>query len=673
MLRLHCQLIICLSTIACVVIGSVSRAEPVAEGNQPLPWTASALERRLDDIDRELGGLAYPRLVGGLGPIGYRSADRDAADHQEWLEVNLQGAFLIDQVTLVPTLTHTADSRLASDGFPKAFRVLAIDDSSETVKVTELAAFSSDSELSSRTAPVIISFPPVQATLVRVVAKELSRRVWDNRYDFALSELLVFCGKDNIALGKPIACSSENSRVESGRNPKFVVDGFLPYLIDAQTGSRSKAFFTALRDDEPCSITIDLEEPRSIDCIRLHAADVSDNVPQTHANDFGIPRQLQIDGSLIGDFSDAMPLATHRAGTTLRRGPTLNLRCPPTVCQFVRLTCLLPHRSTMSAKTFLGFAEIECLSKGRNHALEKPVTTSLAPATFSRPNSLSAITDGNNYYGEILPTRTWLEQLARRYDLEQARPVLVNMLTETYQRQDLLVQRLILGTLLLAAVIVALVFYDRYARQRAIYRTKEQIAADLHDELGANLHAIALCGDMAQANIREPDKLTDLLERIGTLAKRSAQSAKSCVNLLEARNLYDGLVPDLKRASGRLLADLEHDFTVSGESRLEQLSPQTQVGIALFYKECLTNVIRHSLATHVTTNLTVGPHDLVLTVTDNGRGIDATAASSAGDPTPPSLVRRARLLGGTALAYSPPEGGTVTTLRRSLADRWFQR
>ena len=23
--------------------------------------------------------------------------------------------------------------------------------------------------------------------------------------------------------------------------------------------------------------------------------------------------------------------------------------------------------------------------------------------------------------------------------------------------------------------------------------------------------------------------------------------------------------------------------------------------------------------------------------------------------------------------YSPPEGGTVTTLRRSLADRWFQR
>ena len=668
MLRLHCLII-----IACVAIGSVSRAEPAAEGNQPLPWTASALERRLDNIDRELGGLAFPRLVGGLGPIGYRSADRDAADHQEWLEVDLQGAFSIDQVTLVPTLTHTADSRLASDGFPKAFRVLAIDESSENVKVTELAAFTSVSELSSRTAPVIISFPPVQATLVRVVAKELSRRVWDNRYCFALSELLIFSGEENVALGKPVTCSSENSQSESGRSPLFAVDGFVPYLIDAQTGSRSQAFFTSLAPDEPCSITIDLEEPYSIDCIRLHAADVSDNVPQTHANDFGIPRHLQIDGSLSGDFSDTMPLLTHRTGTTLKRGPVLNLLCPPTTCRFVKITCLAPSRATISKRTVLGFAEIECLSKGRNRAFEKAVTTSLDLAKISRRNSLSAITDGNNYYGEILPTRTWLKQLARRYDLEQARPVLANMLTETYQRQDLLVQRLILGTLLLAAVIVALVFYDRYAQQQAIYHTKEQIAADLHDELGANLHAIALCGDMAQANIREPDKLTGLLERIRTLAQRSAQSAKSCVNLLEARNLYDGLVPDLKRASGRLLADLEHDFSVSGESRLEQLSSQTQVGIALFYKECLTNVIRHSQATHVSTNLTVGPHDLVLTVTDNGRGIDATAASSAGDPTPPSLVRRARLLGGTALAYSPPEGGTVTTLRRSLADRWFQR
>lgn len=661
-----------LMIICCIATGSVGRAELTEEKSQPLPWTASSIQRKLIDIDRELDGLAYPRLMGGLGPIGYRSDDHDTGDHQEWIEVDLEGVFTVDQVILVPTLTHTADSQLASDGFPETLRVLAIDNSSELVKVTELATFYSDSGLSTRTAPVTISFSPIQATQIRLVAKELSRRVWDNLYGFALSELLVFSGEENIALGRPITCSSEQSTPENGRSPKFVVDGFIPYLMDAQTGWRSKAFFTALPSDDPCSITIDLGTPRLIECVRLHAADVSDNVPQTHPNDYGIPRKLKVEGSLSGDFSNPLPLVTHNA-STFRRGPITNLQCTPTTCRFVRLTCLLPFRLASSRNFWLGFAEIECLEKGVNVALQQAVTTSLDQNPNFRKNSLEAITDGNNYYGQILPPRTWLRQLAQRYDLEQARPLIESRLIATYQRQDLLVQRLIWGTISLVAIIVALIFSERFFRQRAIYRVREQIAADLHDELGANLHAIALCGDMAQANVKQPDKLSNLLDRIRTLAQRSARAARSCVNLMESRELYDGLVPDLKRASARLLADLKHDLSVSGEDKLAQLSPKSQIGIALFYKECLTNVIRHSHATQVKTELVVESDDLVLTVSDNGQGMGNVATSTNGDPTPPSLTRRARLLGGTVVAYTHPEGGTVTTLRKPLAEGWLQR
>ena len=84
----------------------------------------------------------------------------------------------------------------------------------------------------------------------------------------------------------------------------------------------------------------------------------------------------------------------------------------------------------------IGLAEIECLSDGNNIAVASEITTSLLPELISRQDRLPAITDGNNYYGEILPTRTWLNQLARRHELETERPLVQASLTRAYQSQN---------------------------------------------------------------------------------------------------------------------------------------------------------------------------------------------------------------------------------------------
>lgn len=54
--------------------------------------------------------------------------------------------------------------------------------------------------------------------------------------------------------------------------------------------------------------------------------------------------------------------------------------------------------------------------------------------------------------------------------------------------------------------------------------------------------------------------------------------------------------------------------------------------LAASLRECLSNVARHARATSVTVEITIDPRDalLVMTVTDNGHGIDTKAARGSG-------------------------------------------
>jgi signal transduction histidine kinase len=122
----------------------------------------------------------------------------------------------------------------------------------------------------------------------------------------------------------------------------------------------------------------------------------------------------------------------------------------------------------------------------------------------------------------------------------------------------------------------------------------------------------------------------------------------------------------MKRSSDRLLADLKHTITFEGEQLLNQLKPRKRIDLFFFYKESLTNIIRHSGATEVTTRLTAAPDLITLSITDNGHGL---ADLPNGSGVPASLKRRARLLRAQVTAESPAEGGTRITLKLRMR-RW---
>ena len=603
--------------------------------------STSELEQRVKAIDLELEKLSRLSMRSGAGSVGCQSAFHLDPNHTEWVEVDLGQPTPFDQVVLVPTIWRDSKTGFNATGLPVQFQIRAgTDPDSEGIV---LASFTKKAHLTPRTAPIVISCETT-ASWVRVEASILSQGGWDTRYNLELAELILFNGEENVALRKPVTSSSVSPREGASRQKEFLVDGFVPYVMDAGRGTKHIPFASNYAIGAQPSILIDLGATYPINRIHLHSSDGSDSVPKPISDGHGLPGLLVMEGAIQADFSDAVPLFEYRHASIFDAGPIIMRRFPGNRCRYVRLTALEPYNLNS-----MGFAEIEVFSNGENKALHKPAD---APHKIaSRPTHL--LTDGCNLYGRILPVRQWMNELALRHDLESEHPRITAELKHRYEQRKINLWRMSGLASLLAGGIVFTVLIDRLFRMRQIAGMKERFAADLHDELGANLHAIGILGELAKDSSASHDELEGTLDEICGLAGRTGRATRYCIDQYAHTQL--DLPKEMRRTSRRILADLAYDIQIEGETMLSQLQPARQHDFLLFFKESLVNISRHSNASRVDIARTATANEIRLAIRDNGKGFEG--------PPPPSLKRRARLLRGDIASTSTDSGGVCITLR----------
>jgi signal transduction histidine kinase len=638
-------------------LGLAAVTPPDLDANDQKKYNLTQLENRLTEIDAELSHLARFTLRTGVGNIGWISNTKKNQAYPEWAQIELPGNKQIDRIVLVPVIWNDAEKGPQADGFPEAFKIIA--GTTEEPEGRVIARFDAEDHFLPRIAPLVIDVPPTMAAWVRVQSTCLSRHARNNSYRFKMSEIMLFSGDQNIGLNRPVSVSS-NTGISSWGNgaiyKESLVDGLTPFLMDAAQGKKSDPYMAFSQSQTPYSFVIDLGSSRPIDGIRFHSADVQEYVPQINPSDFGIPKILTIEGANRTDFSDAVCLLDHQRNSVYEAGNIIEWPIPKTDCRYVRLSVPADGwpLDTEQQNYCISWAEIEILSNGKNvEQRKRPLFPKNIPFTNRRPESL---TDRRNHFGAILPTREWIEQMARRHDLETEKPLVSAELNRRYTRQKNNLQLMYWLAALLTAGIAFTALINRMIRLRSVLKLRERIAANLHDELAANLHAIVLLSDMAKNNIDTRNKLEDILERINHLSKRSRSSARYCTNMLQADSICEDLVEEMKHSANRLLADIRNEGIFEGESILRQIPKRKRIDLFLFYKECLTNIARHASATSCTTQLTGTPKRTRLIVTDNGLGITKV---------PPSLQRRARLLGARIQIETPETGGTriILTLK----------
>jgi signal transduction histidine kinase len=221
-----------------------------------------------------------------------------------------------------------------------------------------------------------------------------------------------------------------------------------------------------------------------------------------------------------------------------------------------------------------------------------------------------------------------------------------------------------------AALGVIAFYRARWRRAAVLERMRMQIATDLHDELGAGLSQMAMISEVALLAPQD-DERSRALARI---AKVSRDLLDSAGDLVWAIRPHTDRVSDLVErmrefgAEALTLLNIRFEFNVSPSAVGLKLDPEQRRQVFAVFKESINNVVRHSGCTRVRVELGREDGHLVLTTSDDGKGLLAAAEPAApGHHGIAGMKWRARILGGALEIDSPSSNGLRVTLRVPLA------
>ena len=168
----------------------------------------------------------------------------------------------------------------------------------------------------------------------------------------------------------------------------------------------------------------------------------------------------------------------------------------------------------------------------------------------------------------------------------------------------------IAGALALVGLAVHLAYRMRTARLVELERIRTRIAADLHDDIGANLSRIAMMSDVAQAQAAgEGGRTGQLLASVASISRESVDAMSDIVWAVDpSRDRLKDLTQRMRRFANDVLAarDIAVTFRSPGSDQDWPLSADVRREVLLIFKEAVNNVARHSGATEATIQLDRG-------------------------------------------------------------------
>jgi ligand-binding sensor domain-containing protein/signal transduction histidine kinase len=213
---------------------------------------------------------------------------------------------------------------------------------------------------------------------------------------------------------------------------------------------------------------------------------------------------------------------------------------------------------------------------------------------------------------------------------------------------------------------LAYAFYRyRVARLLELERVRTRIAADLHDDIGANLTRIAILSEVAHRQLPETNsRLENPLTSIATIARESVASMSDIVWAINPRrdSLID-LVQRMRRLAGEIYAarNIDYQFLAPDATADLRLGADVRRDVFLIFKEAANNAARHSGCGRVEIELCLENHRLVLRIEDDGSGFDPSAANEGNGLL--SMRRRAENLNGQLQIISGNRRGTLVLLK----------
>jgi two-component system, NarL family, sensor histidine kinase UhpB len=220
----------------------------------------------------------------------------------------------------------------------------------------------------------------------------------------------------------------------------------------------------------------------------------------------------------------------------------------------------------------------------------------------------------------------------------------------------------IIGVALVSVIILSTVLIQyfrlrsRSKRKEEVEKVRNNIARDLHDDIGSALSSIHIISQLA---IRQDSNVREHLLRISDSAARMMEGMGDIVWSINPENdSLDKLIVKMKEFAQEILEpkNIHYVFDVNESLSGIKLDVEKRKNLFLIFKESLNNAAKYSEGSEVQIRIHSQNGKLQLTVRDNGKGFEAESVRPGNGLL--NMAERAKSVNGTFIRNASPGMGT---------------
>ncbi|WP_346387602.1 sensor histidine kinase [Nocardioides sp.] len=201
-------------------------------------------------------------------------------------------------------------------------------------------------------------------------------------------------------------------------------------------------------------------------------------------------------------------------------------------------------------------------------------------------------------------------------------------------------------------------------RDSATADERRRLAREMHDGVAQDIASLGYLVDVLAAKPASPEqaeRISLLRERISAIVaevRRSVVNLRTSVGTSESLGMAIGSIArSLSEVSGV-------PIHVTLDEHTARLRPEVEAELFRIAQEAMNNAIKHAEASRIEVNCQVHAPDAVITVSDDGRGMQQARLDSNGMQI---MQERARLIGAVLLVDDAPGRGLTVTVRMTAS------
>jgi len=211
---------------------------------------------------------------------------------------------------------------------------------------------------------------------------------------------------------------------------------------------------------------------------------------------------------------------------------------------------------------------------------------------------------------------------------------------------------------------IGIIFFGLYKyrleQMKKVQIIRNNIASDLHDDIGSTLNSISIYSEVAK---QQAGKDIPALELIGVNSRKIIESMSDIVWTINPENdSFEKIIIRMRSFAYQLLRVKKVEYTFEVDEKLNSIALPMQVrkNFYLVFKEAITNVVKYSEASRVSIDLFEKNKIIMLRICDNGKGIPVNAQTLGNGLM--NMTRRAKEISAELNIISANGGGTEIEL-----------